>query len=155
MAFDLTYSVAMRNVVLFVHILAAIALLGPVFLIPLISATFKGKPPNPVITIMSMIERQAMQFVPFQLITGFWLVGMQKGDKWSMWLIISIVLFVGVGLVAFFVNRPKMNAALQAMHGGNDLKAIELLRIPTKVTGPILALTTMVILFLMVAKPGA
>jgi Predicted integral membrane protein (DUF2269) len=144
----------MRDIVLFVHILAVIALLGPIFLVPLISASFKGKPPNAAITVISMIDRQAMQSVPIILATGFWLVSLSDA-KWGLWLIASIVLTVAIGAIGFFVNKPKMTAAISAMRAGNDLNAIVALRVPVRITIPIMALATAITLYLSIAKPGA
>jgi hypothetical protein len=144
----------MRNVVLFVHILTVVALLGPIFLVPLISASFKGKPPNAAITVISMIDRQALQSMRLVLGTGFWLVALSDAE-WDLWLIASIALTVAIAVIGFAVNKPKMNAAISAMRSGNDLVAIQSLRVPVRITVPLIALATAVTLFLMVAKPGA
>lgn len=142
----------MRNVVVFVHVLLAVAMLGPVLLLPSISATFRNKPPAPVIRLIGVIQRQFVQFLVLQLLTGLWLVHLGD-DGWGAWVIVSLVLVAVMAVLAVVVDRPKL-AAASAAAGTNDLTAVEALRIPLKVTAPIQLLLAAVVLYLMVAKPG-
>ena len=142
----------MRNVVVFVHVLMAVAMLGPVFLLPSISATFRNKPPAPVIRLVTVIERQLVQFLPIQALTGVWLVHL--GDEgWKAWSIASLGLVAVMAVLAIVVDRPRL-AAATAASGTNDLKAVEALRVPLKVTAPIQLLLAALVVYLMVAKPG-
>jgi len=145
------------KILLFVHVMAAIALLGPTYLAPVL-AKMRGNPPSPAILwVEAAMHRYGTAFVVVALLSGGWLIGVSPVTKdafgEAQWLHLGMFLFfVAAGLVTGFIG-PRLKKALAAVDRGDGETAAQLLEPVDKVVGPILGVTAAVIVYLMIAKP--
>lgn len=144
------------RLVMFVHVLSAIALLGPMFVFPFLPRVVTAPYPTPVLRVMRLIEDMVLLFLVVQLATGVWLIWLGHwSDDFSAakWLQVSIGLFViAAGLGSGFL-RPRLKRALQLSERGDDAGAMKVLEPSEKIVGPLLVVLAVVITFLMVYKP--
>jgi hypothetical protein len=147
------------NVLLFVHVFAAVALLGPNYLGPAL-AKLRGDPPSPVILrVESVMGRYGAAFFVVALLSGGWLIGLSPftkdgGFKDARWLHVSIGLwFIAAGVVTGYIN-PRVKKALAAAEGGEGAEAKRLLAPVDTVAGPVVGVLAAVILYLMLLKPS-
>jgi len=142
---------------LILHVLSAIVLLGPAFLLPLVPRVIAGTPPTPVLKLMLLIERYVAIFFVVQLFTGIWLI--LEADFASfgkqVWLHTSILLFVIAAGLSTGFQMPRVRKALAASERGDAAEVARLLRPAEKVVGPILGVLMVVIVVLMVWQPVA
>lgn len=148
----------MYKVLLFVHVMAAIALLGPTYLAPAL-ARMRGTPPSPaILRVESAMHRYGTAFVVVALLSGGWLIGVSPltrdgGFGEARWLHLGMLLFfVAAGVVTGYVG-PRLKKALAASDRGDGAEAARLLEPVDKVVGPILGVTGAVIVYLMLNKP--
>ena len=147
----------MYEVLLWVHVFTAIALLGPTYLSPVL-ARFRGHPPSPqVLRIEAAMHRYAVVFVVVALLSGGWLIGLSPFTKdrfgEAQWLHLGMLLyFIGAGLVTGFMG-PRLKKALAAADRGDGAAATRLLEPVDKVVGPVLGVLGAVIVYLMLNKP--
>jgi hypothetical protein len=142
---------------LFIHVFAAIAMLGPTYLLPALMR-MRGDPPAvTVLRIEYVIARYATGFTVVALATGAGLmstsplVNDRVGE--AVWLHIAITLFLIVAGLGTGYAGPRMKKAVKAGEAGDTAEVRRLLDPLDKVVGPIMGLLTAVILYLMLFKP--
>lgn len=147
----------MYKVLLFVHVFAAIAMLGPTYLLPALSK-MRGDPPSLVVLrIEYVIHRYATAFAVVALVTGAGLMSTSPlvNDRVSeaVWLHIAITLFlIAAGLGTGFAG-PRLRKAVKAGEAGDGAEVRRLLDPVDKVAGPVMGVLTAAILYLMLIKP--
>jgi uncharacterized membrane protein len=147
----------MYKVLLFLHVFAAIAMLGPVFLLPALMR-MRGDPPSvTVLQVEYLIDKYATGFTVVALVTGAGLMStsplLEDRIGEAVWLHIAITLFVIVaGLGTGFVN-PRVRKAVKAAEAGDAAEVRRLLDPVDKVVGPVLSILVAAILYLMLIKP--
>ena len=151
-----TVTTTTGRIVLFLHVLSAVALLGPTFVLPF-AARIRGKPASvPVLKVETQIGRMATLFALVQAATGVWLIWLGHWNRdfsAAKWLHVSIVLFViAAGLGTGYAD-PRARRALERAEQGDDTGAQTLLAPVDRVVGPILGILAVVLVFLMVYKP--
>jgi hypothetical protein len=142
---------------LFIHVFAAIAMLGPTYLLPALMK-MRGDPPSvTVLQVEYVIARYATGFTVVALATGAGLMSTSPlvNDRVSeaVWLHISITLFLIVAGLGTGYAGPRMKKAVKAGEAGDTGEVRRLLDPVDKVVGPIMGLLTAVILYLMLIKP--
>ena len=145
------------DAVLFVHVLAAIVLLGPsgalVFL-----GRVRGSPPSPaVLRWADIMERQVAIFFGLQLLTGAALIFLRHYNRdfaHAHWLHAALVLFFAAAALAIGYNRPRVHRARRLAEAGRGEEAERALRPVEKVTGGVLGVLITAIVWLMVTRPG-
>lgn len=147
----------MYKFLIFIHVFAAIAMLGPTYLLPALMK-MRGDPPSvTVLRIEYLIEKYVTGFTVVALVTGIGLIStspLVKDDFGeATWLHIAITLFiVYAGLGTGFAG-PRMRKAVKAGEAGDTAEVRRLLDPIDKVVGPILGLLAAAILYLMLIKP--
>ena len=147
----------MYKVLIFLHVFAAIAMLGPTYLLPALSK-MRGDPPSvTVLRIEYLIERYVTGFVVVALVTGVGLISQSPAVKGHFgdahWLHLAIFLFVvNTGLGTGYAG-PRMKKAIAAGEAGDTAGVHRLLDPLDKVVGPILGVVAAVIVYLMLVKP--
>jgi uncharacterized membrane protein len=142
---------------IFIHVFAVIAMLGPTYLLPALSK-MRGDPPSvPVLRIEYLIEKYATGFMVVALVTGIGLISTSPVVKddfgEATWLHIAITLFlVAAGLGTGYAG-PRMRKAVQAGEAGDAAEVRRLLDPLDKVVGPILGVLAAAIVYLMLIKP--
>jgi uncharacterized membrane protein len=142
---------------LFLHVLAVIAMLGPTFALPAFMK-LRGDPPSPVILrAENVIGRFATWGLVVILVTGIGLISESPAVKGRFgdahWLHLGIALFVVLAGLATGFAAPRVRKALAAAEAGDGAGVRRLLDPLDKVVGPILGVLTAVIVYLMLAKP--
>jgi uncharacterized membrane protein len=147
----------MYKFLLFIHVFAAIAMLGPTYVLPALMK-LRGDPPNAtVLRIEYVIERYVTWFVVVQLVTGIGLIStspLVKGNFGdARWLHISITLFIIYAGLGTGYAHPRMRKAVKAGEAGDTAEVRRLLDPLDKVVGPILGVLAAAIVYLMLIKP--
>lgn len=147
----------MYKFLLFIHVFAAIAMLGPTYLLPALMR-MRGDPPSvTVLRIEYVIARYATGFTVVALATGAGLMSTSPllNDRIgeAVWLHIAITLFLIVAGLGTGYAGPRMKKAVKAGEAGDTAEVRRLLDPLDKVVGPIMGLLTAVILYLMLMKP--
>lgn len=147
----------MYKFLLFIHVFAAIAMLGPTYVLPALMK-MRGDPPSPIVLkIEYVIERYVTGFVVVALVTGIGLISTSPvvkdnfGD--ARWLHVAIALFVIYAGLGTGYAGPRMRKAVKAGEAGDAAEVRRLLDPLDKVVGPILGLLAAAILYLMLVKP--
>ena len=145
------------RILLFVHVVAAVMLLGPIFAHPLVR-TFRG---NPIIANVLKIEEALARIhvigVIVMLVTGGWLITESPttdgrfGD--ATWLHLSLVLYVAWAGVTTGGLVPALRKARSAHETGGDQQATPLLDLIDNRWIPITSALVAMITFLMTFKP--
>jgi hypothetical protein len=154
----------MLQLLLFLHVLGAIIVFGPTFAFPLIAGQAQKSPQNShfAAIVTDVIERRII--IPgaiVQGITGVLLIIALGADVTSSsyrWLISAIVLYlIAIGF-AILVQAPAVEKMVELTKTppGPEGPSPELLANARKLQrgGMLLALLIVVIVFLMVVKPG-
>jgi uncharacterized membrane protein len=147
----------MYKLLLFVHVFAAIAMLGPIFLMPALMR-MRGDPPSvTILRVEHLIEKYATGFTVVALATGAGLMStsplLEDRIREAVWLHIAVTLFfIVAGLGTGFVN-PRIRKAVQAAEAGDATEVRRLMDPVDKIVGPVLAVLVAVILYLMLIKP--
>ena len=147
----------MYKVLIFIHVFAAIAMLGPTYLLPALSK-MRGDPPSvTVLRIEYLIEKYVTGFVVVALVTGIGLISTSPVVKDNFgearWLHIAITLFlINAGLGTGYAG-PRMRKAVKAAEAGDTAEVRRLLDPLDKVVGPILGVVAAAIVYLMLIKP--
>ena len=147
----------MYKAFLFIHVFAAIAMLGPVFLLPALMR-MRGDPPSvTVLRIESLIDKYATGFTVVALATGAGLMStsplLEDRIGEAVWLHIAVTLFlITAGLGTGFVN-PRVRKAVKAAEAGDTAEVRRLMDPVDKVVGPALSVLVAAILYLMLFKP--
>ena len=147
----------MYQFLLFLHVFAVIAMLGPTYALPAFMK-LRGDPPSPVLLrAENMIARFATWGLVVILVTGIGLISESPAVKHhfgdAKWLHLSITLFVILAGLATGYAGPRMKKALTAGQAGDGAEVHRLLDPLDKIVGPILGVLTAVIVYLMLAKP--
>jgi uncharacterized membrane protein len=147
----------MYQILLFLHVFAVIAMLGPTFALPAFMK-LRGDPPSPVLLkAENLIGRFATWGLVVILVTGIGLISDSPAVKGRFgdahWLHLAIALFVVLAGLATGFAGPRMRKAVQAAEAGDGAGVRTLLDPLDKVVGPILGVLTAVIVYLMLAKP--
>lgn len=147
----------MYKFLIFIHVFAAIAMLGPTYLLPALMK-MRGDPPSvTVLRIEYVIARYATGFTVVALATGAGLMSTSPllNDRVgeAVWLHIAITLFLVVAGLGTGYAGPRMKKAVKAGEAGDTAEVRRLLDPLDKVVGPIMGLLTAVILYLMLFKP--
>jgi uncharacterized membrane protein len=142
---------------LFLHVFAVIAMLGPTFALPAF-VKLRGDPPAPVILrAENLIGRFATWGLVVILVTGVGLISQSPAVKGHFgdahWLHLAIALFVVLAGLATGFAGPRARKAVSAAEAGDGAGVRRLLDPLDKVVGPILGVLTAVIVYLMLAKP--
>ncbi len=148
----------MYQLLLFLHVFAVIAMLGPTYALPAFMK-LRGDPPSPVLLrAENLIGRFATWGLVVILVTGIGLISDSPAVKGHFgdahWLHLAIALFVVLAGLATGFAGPRMRKAVQAAEAGDGAGVRTLLDPLDKVVGPILGVLTAVIVYLMLAKPG-
>jgi len=142
---------------LFIHVFAAIAMLGPVFLSPALMR-MRGDPPSAtILRVEHLIEKYLTGFTVVALATGAGLMStsplLEDRIGEAIWLHIAVTLFfVAAGLGTGFVN-PRVRKAVKAAEAGDAAEVRRLMDPVDKVVGPVLSVLVAAILYLMLMKP--
>lgn len=147
----------MYKFLLFVHVFAAIAMLGPTYLLPALMK-MRGDPPSVIVLrIEYVIHRYATAFAVVALVTGAGLMSTSPlvNDRVSeaVWLHIAITLFLVLAGIGTGYAGPRMRKAVKAGEAGDAAEVHRLLNPLDKVVGPIMGLLAAAILYLMLMKP--
>ena len=144
------------RVLLFVHVVAAIMLLGPLFAHPLVK-TFRG---NPVLANVLKIEEALARLhvigVVLMLVTGGWLIAESPAtDDFgeATWLHISLVLFVAWAGLTTGGLVPTIRKARAAHESGGDQAAAPLLNKIDNLWVPLVSASVALLTFFMTYKP--
>lgn len=148
----------MYQLLLFLHVFAVIAMLGPTYALPAFMK-LRSDPPSPVLLrAENLIGRFATWGLVVILVTGIGLISDSPAVKGHFgdahWLHLAIALFVVLAGLATGFAGPRMRKAVQAAEAGDGAGVRTLLDPLDKVVGPILGVLTAVIVYLMLAKPG-
>ncbi len=148
----------MYQLLLFLHVFAVIAMLGPTYALPAFMK-LRSDPPSPVLLrAENLIARFATWGLVVILVTGIGLISDSPAVKGHFgdahWLHLAIALFVVLAGLATGFAGPRMRKAVQAAEAGDGAGVRTLLDPLDKVVGPILGVLTAVIVYLMLAKPG-
>lgn len=147
----------MYKLLLFVHVFAAITMLGPVFLKPALMR-MRGDPPSvTMLRVEHLIEKYATGFTVVALATGAGLMStsplLEDRIGEAIWLHIAVTLFlIMAGLGTGFVN-PRIRKAVKAAEAGDTAEVQRLMDPVDKVVGPVIAVLVAAILYLMLMKP--
>ena len=144
------------RILLFVHILAAVMLLGPLFAHPLVK-TFRGRPiiAN-VLKIEEALARLHVIGVVVMLVTGGWLIAESPAtDDFgeATWLHISLVVYVAWAGVTTGGLVPALRKARAAHETGGDQAADPVLEQTDNRWVPITAALVAILTFLMTYQP--
>jgi uncharacterized membrane protein len=148
------------HIVLFLHILGAIAGFGPTFAYAFMTPS-KDNPTSVTTTVETIQRIQARLVLPvivIQPITGALLIfasGRDEGFWQHEWLWIAIAIYAVLFVLALAIDAPSGRRSLQMVRS-NRLDAPEFRReVKLQSTlGPIMGVGVLVILVLMVFKPG-
>ena len=140
------------NVLLLLHILSVAGALAPAIAHPVMNGQLKNLEPGPRNAVYGFMARNSQRIYGTALILagifGFGLVGMSD-DLYSLtdgWVIASIVLWIGwVGLI-----HAVLVPAERALAGGDSSAASRL-----NVANGLVAVAAVVLIILMIFKPGA
>jgi uncharacterized membrane protein len=147
----------MYKVLLFLHVLAVIAGLGPTYALPGLMK-LRGDPPSAaVLRAEHVISRYATVAVAVILVTGVGLISSSPAVKHHFgdahWLHLGIALFVVLTGLGTGYAAPRMRKAVTAGEAGDATEVHRLLDPLDKVVGPILGLLGAAIVYLMLIKP--
>ena len=147
----------MYKLLLFVHVFAIIAMLGPTYALPALMK-LRGDPPSAaVLKAEYVIGRYATIGVAVILVTGLGLISDSPAVKGHFgdahWLHLAIALFVVLAGLGTGFAAPRMRQAARAGEAGDAAEVRRLLDPLDKVVGPILGVLGAVIVYLMLIKP--
>jgi uncharacterized membrane protein len=147
----------MYKFLLFLHVFAVIAMLGPTYALPGLMK-LRGDPPSAaILRAEHVISRFATTGVVVILVTGLGLISQSPAVKGHFgdahWLHLAIALFVVLAGLGTGYAGPRMRKAVQAGEAGDAAQVHRLLDPLDKVVGPILGVLVAVILYLMLVKP--
>ena len=148
----------MYNFLIFIHVFAVIAMLGPTYALPAIMK-LRGDPPSVgVLRAEHVIARFATWGLVVILVTGIGLISESPFVKHRFgdahWLHLGIALFVVLAGLGTGYAAPRMRKAVTAGQAGDTAEVRRLLDPLDKIVGPILGILTAVIVYLMIVKPG-
>lgn len=150
------------KILLFLHVLGAIAGFGPTFALAIVGAKTKGAGPEVGKALLSVAHSIEHIFVLpvaviLQPLTGVLLIfalGLQA--DMPIWLSAGIGFYLLATALSLVVQRTALNKMLDIAHGrGGAPDDLPALGKKMATTGQILTLLLVVIVFLMVTKPGA
>ena len=146
---------------LFVHVLATVAGLGPSFALSRIAAVGRAERAGPfAVRVSQALSRELVQPLGVAVVaSGFALIWVMHLDVFALpWLLMSIVLQLSVLGYALLVQNRDVTRILEIVSGGpmpDPTTTAELASRRARVSraGTVMKTTTAVILFLMVVKP--
>jgi len=147
----------MYKVLLFLHLFAVIAMLGPTYALPAFTK-LRGEPPSAgILRAEHVIARFATWGLLVILVTGVGLISDSPAVKGHFgdahWLHLGIGLFVVLAGLGTGYAAPRMRKAVRAGEAGDSAEVHRLLDPLDTVVGPILGVLTAVIVYLMLIKP--
>jgi uncharacterized membrane protein len=147
----------MYKALLFLHVLAVIAMLGPTYALPALMK-LRGDPPSAaVLRSEHVISRFATWGLVVILVTGVGLISESPEVKGHFgdahWLHLGIALFVVLAGLGSGFAAPRMRKAVKAAEAGDSAGVHRLLDPLDRVVGPILGVLGAVIVYLMLIKP--
>jgi uncharacterized membrane protein len=145
------------KVLLFLHVFAVIAMLGPTYALPAFMK-LRGDPPAPAILKAEFVIGRFASFgLAVILVTGLGLISESPSVKGHFgdahWLHLSIALFVVLAGLGTGYAAPRMRKAARAAEGGDGTEVRRLLDPLDRIVGPILGVLGAVIVYLMLIKP--
>jgi hypothetical protein len=145
------------KVLLFLHVFAVIAMLGPTYALPAF-IKLRGDPPAPAILKAEFVVSRFATFgLAVILVTGLGLISDSPAVKGHFgdahWLHLGIALFVVLAGLGSGYATPRLRKAAKAAEGGDSAAVRSLLDPLDKVVGPILGVLGAVIVYLMLIKP--
>ena len=140
----------MYRPLLFIHVLSAVALLGPTYLLPLL-AHVRGNPPSEqILKVEALIGKYFGAFAAVSLLSGGWLIGEvfegNFGD--ARWLHVAMAIFFVMAGVGTGFCVPRIHKAEAAAKAG-DVEAARRIMEPVDRV----AVLGVVVLYLMLIKP--
>lgn len=144
------------------HVIFVVAMLGVTFTFPVIGPMAKAMPQHApfALAVVEKVQRTIVfPGIVLVMLTGFWAVSAGNLEFDAGWLITSIILFFLLTATSVFVTYPAVKTAkreaekLASAGGGPPSQEFLKATKTTRTLGPIMSLTTLVIIFLMVAKP--
>ena len=139
------------NILLLLHILLAMAAFAPAFVHPLVANQIKGMEPSGRQAVLTAIAGNGRRiYAPALIVTGllgFGLSGMSDGvyALSQGWLLASIIIWIAMNGVLHAILLP----AERAVAGGDDSAQGRV-----DLGGAVLTVLLLVMLYLMVFKPG-
>lgn len=146
------------TIALFLHVIVAIAGIGPLFVIPLMERLSGDVAPFQNLRTAITVQRTLAVSLVLQLFTGTALMMAPRFDGIlgkQVWLHTSFLLFLIAAGVATGFNLPRTKKALRAAEGGDQVLTARLLSPVEKITGPLVSLLMVLIVLLMVWQPTA
>jgi uncharacterized membrane protein len=145
------------KVLLFLHVFAVIAMLGPTYALPGF-IKLRGDPPSAaILRAEHVIARFATWGLLVILVTGVGLISDSPAVKGHFgdahWLHLAIGLFVVLAGLGTGYAAPRMRKAVTAGDAGDSAEVHRLLDPLDRLVGPILGVLTAVIVYLMLVKP--
>ncbi len=153
------------RIMLYVHVAAALVGLGVTFSFPFLQGAAEKTGTGATRFALRVIDRVDL-FVVYPAVALIVVFGVGLifsdvtgySDDFPVWLMVAIPYFLGLWLVSFLVQRPAYKAALRTLEAVPDdaslPEAYEPLGKRMQMVGGFLALSVLIILFLMVWKPG-
>lgn len=150
------------RVLLLVHVLSAIAGFGPTFSFGVLGPLAAGIGGPQALGILKGVEKVVRTLVQpaigIQLVTGVLLIfeaGWDNNFFSHYWLWVSILLFLVTASIALFVQVPNTRRMIELAESGHaDTPEFAAAAKKGGTFGPILTLMLLVIIYLMVIKPG-
>ena len=152
------------EILLLIHIAGAIIGFGPTYSFAVmgpLSAKLGGPQALGVTKAMVAIEKRLVYPVAWvtQPLTGVLMIfesGRNQDFFDHEWLLISILLYVIAFYIAVFVQTPMLDKMIELAESGNaETSEFGELAKRAKIFGPVLTIALTIIVFLMIAKPGA
>ncbi len=154
---------AYRNFLLVLHIGGAIMLMGTSFTYPLIGMIGKkeGSDPKTLLRLGNAIAHKLLVPADYLMpLSGALLILQSKGGwdpfiKQNRWLLGAIILFTALFVIANFIQVPVMKKALAMAERGEYGPEFGSLMGKMEKFGPVLGILTVIIILLMILKPGS
>lgn len=152
-----------QTFLIFLHIFGAVALFGPTFTFPLFGVVAQKKEGDPrtLLRLMDVIVRFLVIPGDYILPLSGALLIVNSKNQWNpfisqnAWLLASIILFVFLWVIATFIQVPALKKSLAMANEGRFGPEFGALMEKQATVGKVLGFLTVVILILMITKPGS
>lgn len=145
----------MYKPLLVIHVLSVVALLGPLYLQPML-ARMRGNPfSGQILRVEALIGRYFAAFAVVALLSGGWLIGevFEGNFADARWLHVGMAVFFVMAGIGTGFCVPRTHKALVAAEAGDQETARKLMEPVDKVAVPVLAVLGVAVLYLMLIKP--
>jgi uncharacterized membrane protein len=148
---------------LLIHVAGAIIGFGPTFAFAILGPSAQKAGPNRGVAIMeTMVAIEKRMVYPVALVTqpltGILMIFETNRDDHffdNEWLVGAIVIYIFILYIALFLNTPLIDKMItMTKEGGPPTPEFEALGKKAGIYGPIMTVGLVVIIFLMVIKPG-